>query len=1027
MSEFLSFHLTDEFVKQYENVRPDWGFDIGGGNSLSELTFIAKYSRKKEDGSKEQWYEVCRRCIEGMYSILKDHTSHQKTPWNEFKAQKAAQDAYDRMFHFKWTPPGRGLWAMGTGFTHNRGTSSGLLNCASVSTEKISVHSAYDATLPFVRLMEMSMNGIGVGFDTLGAGKLTIWEPTGKSTQFVVPDSREGWAESLKLILESYFFKNRQPVEFDYSEIRPAGAPLKTFGGTASGYEVLEWLHTSIEKQFVGRHGDKITSRDIVDIMNKIGKIVSSGGVRRSAELSLGSPDDDDYINLKNWELPENAERTGPDGWAFASNNSVVADVNTELDHLIDKIAVNGEPGIIWLDVMRSHGRLIDPPRYDDKDVSCVNPCCFKGKDRLLTKEYGLTQIEDLAEMPGFTVYNGNGEWMPSQAWKTGQKEVFRLRLTNGLYIDLTEDHVIEVKKVFGEKNRYHEFLEMEAGNTLGESIVPFLGSGDWVGESDIEPDDALFFGIIQGDGTFRRQDDDVSEVSFKFSDREPEMIQFITDYCDRNSIHLTKSKDFLRVRDKDLVKRLDAFGFKFEILPLRTLPDSIWSQNPAIVANFLKGLFSANGAAQPKYNRISLKTSCEDLAHEVQMLLVALGFGAYITTNEPTAIQWDNGVYTSRRSYDVNIGTKWGYDKFQNDVGFLHVHKMRESLRAPGHTGKVKPSKVASIESLGVMDVYDFHEADAHWGWVNGFKVHNSEIQLNSHETCCLVELYPTRHDDIDDMKKSIKHAFLYAKAVTLLPSPWGETNEVVTRNRRIGVSMTGIAEFVEARSWPEIQRWMDVGYQYLVEVDEKYSKWLGIRDSIRLSCTKPSGTTSILAATTPGVHWPTTSGHYIRRVRFHKTDPLVELLVQAGYKVEPDRNDPTTTVVAEFPTTGVPVRSEREVSIWEKAHLAVMTQRYWADNMVSVTVSFTEDERKEIAPLLRSLNGQLKSISFLPIDESGTTYEQAPYEPLDSDVAVQMQKKMKPLNIKKLYSSGLDAKDEKFCNTDSCEVSFG
>lgn len=1027
MSEFLSFHLSDDFLKKYEKMEPEWGFDIGGGNSLSELTFIAKYSRKKEDGSKERWYEVCQRCIEGMYSILRDHTSHQKTPWNEFKAQKAAQDAFDRMFHFKWTPPGRGLWAMGTAFTHERGTSSGLLNCACVSTEKISIHSAYDATLPFVRLMEMSMNGIGVGFDTLGAGKLTIWEPTGKSVPFVVPDSREGWAESLKLILESYFFKNRQPIEFDYSEIRPAGAPLKTFGGTASGYEVLEWLHTSIEKQFAGRHGDKITSRDIVDLMNKIGKIVSSGGVRRSAELSLGSPDDDDYINLKNWELPENAERTGPDGWAFASNNSVVADVNTELDHLIDKIAVNGEPGIVWLDVMRSHGRLIDPPRFDDKDVTGVNPCCLYGKDRLLTKEYGLAQIEDLAEMPGFTVYNGNGEWMPSQAWKTGQKEVFRLRLTNGLYIDLTEDHVIEVKKVFGEKNRYHEFLEMEAGNTLGESIVPFLGSGDWVGESDIEPDDALFFGIIQGDGSFRREGGDVSEVSFKFSDREPEMIQFITDYCDRNGIHLNKNKDSLQVRSKDLVKKLDAFGFKFETLPLRTLPDSIWSQNPTIVANFLKGLFSANGAAQPKYNRISLKTSCEDLAHEVQMLLVALGFGAYITTNEPTAIQWDNGVYTSRRSYDVNIGTKWGYDKFQDEVGFLHAHKMRESLRALGNVGKVKSSKVASIESLGVMDVYDFHEADAHWGWVNGFKVHNSEIQLNSHETCCLVELYPTRHDDIDDMKKSIKHAFLYAKAVTLLPSLWGETNEVVTRNRRIGVSMTGIAEFVETRSWSEIQQWMDTGYQYLVEVDEKYSKWLGVRNSIRLSCAKPSGTTSILAGTTPGGHWPTTSGHYIRRVRFHKTDPLVDLLIEAGYKVEPDRNDPTTTVVAEFPTTGVPVRSEREVSIWEKAHLAVMTQRYWADNMVSVTVSFTEDERKEIAPLLRSLNGQLKSISFLPIDESGTTYEQAPYEPLDSDVAVQMQKKIKPLNTAKLYASGIDAKDEKFCNTDSCEISFG
>ena len=79
MSSYLSFHLSDEFVNQYKNKVVPWGFDIGGGNSLSELTFLLKYSRKKPDGGKEQWYETCRRCIEGMYSILKDHCKAQRT------------------------------------------------------------------------------------------------------------------------------------------------------------------------------------------------------------------------------------------------------------------------------------------------------------------------------------------------------------------------------------------------------------------------------------------------------------------------------------------------------------------------------------------------------------------------------------------------------------------------------------------------------------------------------------------------------------------------------------------------------------------------------------------------------------------------------------------------------------------------------------------------------------------------------------------------------------------------------------
>ena len=200
MSDFLSFKLSDDFVEQYADKKIDWGFPIHDGLSLGELTYIAKYSRKKEDGTKERWHETCRRIIEGMFSIQKDHCKHFRTSWNDHKAQRAAKDAYDRLFHFKWTPPGRGMWAMGTSMVHQgndgRGNSAALYNCAWISTDKITSHSKYEATLPFVRLMEMSMWGIGVGFDTRGAGNITLNEPSGDKEKFVVPDTREGWAEA---------------------------------------------------------------------------------------------------------------------------------------------------------------------------------------------------------------------------------------------------------------------------------------------------------------------------------------------------------------------------------------------------------------------------------------------------------------------------------------------------------------------------------------------------------------------------------------------------------------------------------------------------------------------------------------------------------------------------------------------------------------------------------------------------------------------------------------------------------------
>lgn len=676
MNDWLSFHLNDDFVASYKKKTPPWGLSVGGGNSLAELTYIAKYSRLKPDGSKEQWFETCRRCVEGTYSILKDHCKYQRTPWNENKAQKSAQDAYDRMFRFLWTPPGRGLATMGTEFVHREVNNASLNNCAALTTEKLSNHSVYAATMPFTRLMEMSMHGVGVGFDTRGAGNLTINQPGPEEITIVIEDTREAWAASLGSILESYFFV-RPIVRFDYSLLRPAGAPLKRFGGTASGPDPLKKLHESIRAQFEGRAGEKITSRDIVDLMNKIGKAVVSGGARRSALISLGDASDEDYINLKNWELAENAERTGPDGWAWTSNNSVYANSTDDLTHLVPKIVVNGEPGAIFTDVMQKYGRLNDPINNKDAKANLCNPC---------------------------------------------------------------------------------------------------------------------------------------------------------------------------------------------------------------------------------------------------------------------------------------------------------------------------------------------------------------AEISLFDHEFCCLSELYPSNHETYEDFQRSIKHAYMYAKAVTLMPSVWQETNEVIVRNRRIGVSLTGIVEFIEKRSWNDIKDWMDGGYNYLKSLDVTYSEWLGVRESIKVSTVKPAGTTSLIASTTAGVHWPTTSGYYLRRQRFLVTDPLVKVLKEAGYHVEPDQNDPDQTVVVTFPTQGLDVRNEREVSIWEKASLAVLAQKYWSDNMVSVTVSFDDKrESDQIEPLLRSLQGQLKSISFLPINESGTTYAQAPFEPIDAEIAKGMQAKVKKLDTKLLYGKGnFDGVGEKFCTTDVCEVKF-
>lgn len=162
----FSFKLSHSFVSSYADRAVPWGYADAAGNSLGEITFLRTYSRQREDGSKERWHEVVRRVIEGMFSIYKDHITTQRLPWDEEAAQELAQDAYERLFELKWTPPGRGLWVMGTPLVNELGNSAPLQNCAFVSTRDMA---AEDPAAPFTFLMEASMLGVGVGFDTKAA------------------------------------------------------------------------------------------------------------------------------------------------------------------------------------------------------------------------------------------------------------------------------------------------------------------------------------------------------------------------------------------------------------------------------------------------------------------------------------------------------------------------------------------------------------------------------------------------------------------------------------------------------------------------------------------------------------------------------------------------------------------------------------------------------------------------------------------------------------------------------------------
>jgi len=260
----------------------------------------------------------------------------------------------------EWMPAGRGLWAMGSEYVYKKG-SMALNNCGACDTTDLP-HAAEWA-------MDALMCGVGVGFNTAWRGEASKPDKS-KHVTFVIPDSKEGWVESLKYMIESYTKGGRWHL-FDYSLIRPYGTPIKGFGGKASGYAPLKRLHERAEKildDYCEGVSDK--TRCVVDLFNSIGACVVAGNVRRSAEIALGSIDDKTFLDLKNYEINPDRKEIG-----WISNNSVVLQKSEDLKKLkivAEHIVKNGEPGILNLINVKKYGRYGE----EKKDSAYLsNPC----------------------------------------------------------------------------------------------------------------------------------------------------------------------------------------------------------------------------------------------------------------------------------------------------------------------------------------------------------------------------------------------------------------------------------------------------------------------------------------------------------------------------------------------------------------------------------------------------------------------------------------------------------------------------
>jgi len=340
---------------EFRDIQVPWG-------EIGYITFKRTYSRRiKEDdlnSKTEEFWQVVQRELDASDKQLGvGFTLEEKKRYAELR------------MNLKFSTAGRFMWQLGTKTVDRLGLPS-LQNCAFTVVN--------DPIRPFTWAFEMLMLGSGVGYNIQKhnvyqlpkvKGKIKIERKDVKDADYIVPDTREGWVKLLGKVLKAHFYSGEG---FTYSThcIRSKGAPIKGFGGTASGPEDLCWGVNEIHKILNTRSNKKLRPIDCLDIMNIIGSVVVAGNVRRSAQIAIGDYDDLEFLKAKRWDLGSIPN------WRAMSNNSIVSPENMDdLPNEFWETYNQGEPyGLINLELSRLVGRTGET-QYPDPEVEGFNPC----------------------------------------------------------------------------------------------------------------------------------------------------------------------------------------------------------------------------------------------------------------------------------------------------------------------------------------------------------------------------------------------------------------------------------------------------------------------------------------------------------------------------------------------------------------------------------------------------------------------------------------------------------------------------
>lgn len=515
--------------------------------------------------------------------------------------------------------------------------------------------------------------------------------------------------------------KRRGGVGIDISTLRPKGTDVTNAAKTSTG--AVSFMHrfsnSTREVAQDGRRGAlmlsiSINHPDVMDFIKIKRDLTQVTGANISIKLNnefmeAVENNNDYYLSFpcteKNIPLFENLPEYNI---LIKFNGKYYKRIKAKeyWDEIIKSAHNVAEPGLMFED---NHINYSPDGVYEQYRGITTNPC-FSGDMRLLTA-YGYKTFKEL-EGKEIDLIDHENNVKQGRVVKTGDKPIFVLKLSNGKIIKTTIDH----KFVNTERKEIEAQYLKEGKHRL---LVPY--------EINDEINEFVKYGFLQGDGCLGRLNSD-KHLGLEINIGEKDL-----DVAEIFNLE-SEGKHYI----SGFNATLKELGFDSNQLPYRNLPLTINNWSKDNLSMFLKGLWSANGGVI-KGQRISFKSTCKTLIEGLKSCLkINYNIDSYITTNKAKNIQFSNGNYLCKESYDLNISTLEGVISFAKEIGFVHKYKqisLEELILAK--CPLVISSKIDKVE-----EVFDFQiDSDKHWGIVEGVVVHNcGEIFMQEYDACRLI-----------------------------------------------------------------------------------------------------------------------------------------------------------------------------------------------------------------------------------------------------------------------------------------------